>query len=115
MWRLSDPAAFPALRASRQRIRRGPLSIAWVEGSADEPPRVAYAIAKRVGNAVERNRLRRRLRVLMAELDPAPGSYLVSVAPAATALSYDDLKSLVSGAISALAASTHTALEGSSR
>lgn len=115
MWRLSDPAAFSALRASRQRVRRGPLSIAWVAPTVDEPPRVAYAIGKRVGGAVERNRIRRRLRVALAELDPAPGAYLVSVAPAATSLSFDDLKALVSGAMAALPPSPPALLEGASR
>ena len=46
---------------------------------AATPPRVAYAVCRAVGNAVERNRVRRRLRALArshaAEL--APGWYLL--------------------------------------
>ena len=115
VWRLSDPAAFSALRASRHRVRRGPLSVAWVASPVDEPPRVAYAIGKRVGGAVERNRIRRRLRTVMADLDPAPGRYLVSVAPAGSELPFLDLKALVSNALLALPTPENTPLESSGR
>ncbi len=115
MWRLSDPAAFSALRASRHRVRRGPLSVAWVENPVDEPPRVAYAIGKRVGGAVERNRVRRRLRTVMADLDPPPGRYLIGVAPAGSELSFLDLKVLVSNALLALPTLETAPLESSVR
>jgi len=102
VWRLSDPTAFAALRASRHRVRRGPLSVTWAASPVDEPPRVAYAIGRRVGGAVERNRVRRRLRTVMADLDPAPGRYLIRVAPTDSELSFLDLKALVSNALLAL-------------
>lgn len=115
MWRLSDPAAFAALRASRCRVRRGPLSLAWVSGPADEPPRVAYAIGKRFGGAVERNRMRRRLRSVMADLDLGPGAYLLSISPAGSELSFLDLKALVSDALLALPTSENALVESSAR
>lgn len=115
MWRLSDPAAFSALRASRHRVRRGPLSVAWVANPVDEPARVAYAIGKRVGGAVERNRVRRRLRTIMADLDPAPGCYLINVAPAGSELSFLDLKDLVSNALLVLPTPENAPLESSVR
>ncbi|MEZ5137626.1 MAG: ribonuclease P protein component [Acidimicrobiales bacterium] len=40
----------------------------------DAGTRVAHAIPKRVGGAVERNRLRRRLRAIVAELAEVPGA-----------------------------------------
>ena len=50
------------------------------------PPRVAYAIGRRSGNAVERNRIRRRLRHIVsnhaARLLP-DHQYLVGASPAA--------------------------------
>ena len=50
------------------------------------PPRVAYAIGRRTGNAVERNRIRRRLRHIVsnhaARLLP-DHQYLVGASPAA--------------------------------
>ena len=51
------------------------------------PPRFAFAIPRKVGNAVERNRLRRVVRARLVErldrLDAqvAPGAYLVAVRP----------------------------------
>lgn len=49
------------------------------------PPHVAYAIGRAVGGAVERNRLRRRLRPIMSDLAPSlpPGWYLVGARPRA--------------------------------
>ena len=50
---------------------------------------MAYAITKRVGGAVDRHRLRRRLRAIMADVAAAPdsllppGALLVSAGPAA--------------------------------
>lgn len=73
-------AAFAALARSPERARSGPVQI---RRSGDEmPPRVAYAVGRSAGTAVARNRIRRRLRAVVAELvrdgELAQGSYLVS-------------------------------------
>lgn len=102
VWRLADPRDFEALRKSRRRTRCGSLTVAWAPGSEAEPPRVAYAVGRRVGGAVVRNRLRRRLRAVMSECRPPPGHYLVSAQPAAASLSTSQLKALVSQALQAL-------------
>jgi ribonuclease P protein component len=44
----------------------------------DDPPRVAYAIPRKVAGAVDRTRIRRRLRAAVAELGPPAGAYLVT-------------------------------------
>lgn len=102
VWRLSDPRDFEALRKSRHRTRCGPLAVAWVPGDEAEPPRVAYSLGKRIGGAVVRNRLRRRLRAVVSECRAPPGRYLVSAHPAAASLSTPELKALVSQALQAL-------------
>ena len=100
---------FTALRRTRHRARSGPLRVSWVPGPAGSPPCVAYAIGRRVGPAVVRNRLRRRLRAVVAELGPPPGDYLVACDPDAASLPFSDLKALVSKALAALSpvSSTH--------
>lgn len=103
IWRLSEPAAFGRLQAARHRTRSGPLWVAWsapVDPSA--PPRVAYAIGRRVGGAVVRNRLRRRLRMIVAEAAPPPGDYLIGVAPAGADLASSQLRVHVAEALQVL-------------
>jgi ribonuclease P protein component len=65
---------------------------------------VAYAIGRKVGSAVERNRLRRRLRAIVRELAPQirPGAYLIRVAPEAAQLSHTELVTNVTEAIQAV-------------
>jgi ribonuclease P protein component len=68
------------------------------------PPRVAYAVGRRVGGAADRNRLRRRLRAIVGEAAPglAPGAYLVAAGPDAAALPHPQLQALVSDALEAV-------------
>ena len=76
--------------------RQGALGARLLPGDPSEPPAVAYAIPRAVGGAVERNRLRRRLRATIGELEPelVPGGrYLVSVGPAVSTMSPADLRS----------------------
>ena len=78
IWRVRDRATFEALARAR-RHRAGPVSLRFLTDGSDDPPRVAYAIGRRVGIAVERNRTRRRLRAprsALARRPPAPGRRL---------------------------------------
>lgn len=92
--RVSDAATFRELRRAGRRVRSGPITVTWLPDLAEGPPRLAFAIGRPVGNAVVRNRLRRRFRALFAELALVvrPGTYLVSAAPAAAPLDYGDLR-----------------------
>jgi ribonuclease P protein component len=104
--RIHDRATFAALRRRGRRSRAGPLTLTWLPNDAGEPgpPRLAYAVGRTVGSAVRRNRVRRRLRAVVAESAPrmAPGAYLVAVSDPASA----------TGDIGELREMMGTALEG---
>lgn len=70
------------------------------------PPRVAYAIGRKVGPAVRRNRLRRRLRAIVRGQAGrlAPGAYLIGAAPGAAELSFDELMTMFTEAVGAVGA-----------
>jgi ribonuclease P protein component len=103
IWRVRDRRTFAAFRRGR-RSRRGPITVTWVDGPPTEPPKVAFAIGRKVGGAVERNRLRRRLRAIASELAPhlRPGAYLIGAAPEAATLAFGDLRTHVSDAAAAV-------------
>ena len=103
IWRVRDRATFAVL-ARAERHARGPVTIRFVPGESEAPPRVAYAVGG-VGNAVARNRLRRRLRAAVARAGAelvAGGAYLVSARREALTMPFDAL-------VEALAASFRAA------
>jgi ribonuclease P protein component len=57
-----------------------------------------------VGTAVVRNRVRRRCRAALAELDPRPGTYLVGTSPAAAETSYAALRDDLAAALTEVGA-----------
>lgn len=101
--------AFSALSRSRSRGRSGPLWVVRADAPAEapestgDPVRFAYAIGRSVGGAVVRNRLRRRLRAAVRELEAArtlaPGLYLVGAGPAATGTTPAELRRHLAGAL----------------
>jgi ribonuclease P protein component len=86
-----DRHTFDALRREGTRHRSGPVSVTVLRDPATSSTRVAYAINRAVGGAVNRNRLRRRLRAIVRAAELAPGAYLISVSPPAALLSFDEL------------------------
>lgn len=55
-----------------QRSARGPLVVHWLSRpTVTEPPRAGFVTGRRVGSAVDRNRVRRRLQHLVADRLPA--------------------------------------------
>ncbi|WP_426570674.1 ribonuclease P protein component [Aquihabitans sp. McL0605] len=105
---MPDRRTFVALRASGIRVRRGPLSATYLAVDGDGATQVAYAITKRVGGAVERNRLRRRLRAVFADLaregrGAVPeGVLLVSAGPEASDRDPEELRNDVKRLLAAL-------------
>jgi ribonuclease P protein component len=98
-WRIRDRATFEVLRRSGRRVRRGPVTVTYAAVGDAARPRVAYVVGKRVGGAVVRNRLRRRLRAAAAVEGLQPGAYLVGVGPGATGLTYEELRTTVATAM----------------
>ena len=96
IWRIRDRATFEALARAR-RLRRGPISVRYVPGDAAEPPRVAFALGRNVGSAVQRNRARRRLRAAIgAHAEQLrPGAYLFGGGPSVVTASFQTLEGAV--------------------
>jgi ribonuclease P protein component len=91
--RVRSRATFAELSRARPR-RHGAIWVRRVRLHEAGPPQVAYAVSRAVGNAVVRNRVRRRLRALVAGRSAAfePGwGYLVGVTPRAATLSSTEL------------------------
>ncbi len=85
--RVHGPGRFRTLQRSRVRARSGPLSVTWSPRPGALGICVAYAIPTSVGNAVERNTVRRRLREAVAAnaaVIPSGDVLVRVVAPAAS-------------------------------
>ena len=86
------------------------MTVVYLPPTHAGPPRVAFAINRKVGNAVTRNKVRRRLRSIVGELDREAdgglpgGTYLLTVRPEVTSLSYRDLADRVGSGCTAVTA-----------
>lgn len=95
VWRITDRATFASLRQSRRRAGVGPVRAVFVPRD-DDVAYVAYAVSRRAGGAVVRNRIRRRLRAVVAAAEGIrPGAYLLSAGPAAATMPFPELVATV--------------------
>ncbi len=92
IWRIRERDDFARLAGRGRRVRAGVLWCTYLLDESAQPPRLAFAIGRACGPAVARNRLRRRLRSLVAGDPLPPGWYLIGATPAATASSYGELQ-----------------------
>jgi len=79
------------------------VTVTFLPAGPESSTRVAYGVSRKVGNAVIRNRTRRRLRAVMQHLDASPdglrpGTYLVTTRPDVVDVDYDRLAELVASA-----------------
>ena len=89
--RLTQTAEFARVRADGRPVHGKMMVLGVLKGCGEKDGRVGIVTSRRVGNAVIRNRVRRRLREIFRALRPQliPGLWLVVVAksPAARATS----------------------------
>ena len=108
LWRVTDRATFRELRRRGRRARRGAVAVTWLapEPSAPPtPPRVAFATGKAVGGSVRRNRVRRRIRAALWELQAQGrlprGSYLLAGGVEVARMPWPDVVAAVGEAVDA--------------
>ena len=99
--RLRSRRSFEAVRRGGSRGRAGPLTVSYLASPSSDRPQVAYAIGRQVGVAVDRNRLRRRLRAIVAEQAASlpAGAYVVRASSDGGAWGFEELKVAMSQAV----------------
>ena len=80
-------------------MRSGPLRVRYL--AAPGPARVGYAVGKQAGGAVDRNRIRRRLRAAVAHANTplTSGFYVISADPTALRAPFGELVHAVENAV----------------
>ena len=89
--RVRGRRTFARLRRAGVKVRTDPPWCWFVDDQRVKPPQVAFAIGRALGNAVTRNRLRRRLRAILGDIDVPPGIFLIGATSDACELTYDEL------------------------
>ena len=115
--RLSGRRTFAELRAHGVRTGRGPVRL-LSRLDTTQRARVGYAIPRTVGTAVVRNRIKRRLRAVLTELDTEfglpGGDHLIRVHGPITGWSHAKLRTTMADLMH-LPAGTATAGPGEDR
>jgi ribonuclease P protein component len=101
--RVRTRSEFTALRERGVRSRHRSVRVTYLPGATEV--RVAFAVGRPAGSAVARNRLRRRLRALMVEIDPPKGTYLIGASTAATTSTFAELRRDLAAAVDEVARS----------
>jgi ribonuclease P protein component len=106
---LTTSAEFQALFQRGKRIDRPALIVLWREAS--EPTRVGFAVSRQLRHAVERNRVRRRLREAFRaarEAAPARAALVIIGRPAVLREPFVSLAAQLRQALSAIPGTRRT-------
>jgi ribonuclease P protein component len=103
--RLRTPAEFRRVRDMAPRGFPHPLLVAYVAPDEGGRTRVGITVSRRVGNAVVRNRVRRRLREALAARYPqlpAAADIVISARPASARATWNELNAALDAVFSRL-------------
>lgn len=93
---LKGSRGFQRIRSEGRAIKSGCLLLRWVEDSSLKDAQFGIAVSKRVGGAVVRNRIKRRIRSAVRESDAfngvSNGLYLLVARDSAKDAAYNELK-----------------------
>ncbi len=104
MQSLTTRKDFDALFATGDRRRSGDLTILRVATGGDGMTKVAVVAGKRVGNAVARNRAKRRIREGLRQVDLPTGEHIAVIAgPSVPGVPFDTILSWLRGGLRARA------------
>ena len=102
--RLQRRSDFTRLTEGGTYVRFGGLWCRMIVDSRLAQPHVGYAIGRSFGGAVERNRMRRRLRVLLGARSDRlrPGLYMVGAQPTLSRATSETLAHAVDGLMNSI-------------
>lgn len=103
--RLRGRTSFLDIRRKGVRTRAGAIGIAFLAQDGEGSARVGYAVTRRVGNAVTRNRVRRRLQAALSELvrrgdlTLRSGLYVIMPSPGVVPMGFPQLRDALAVAL----------------
>jgi ribonuclease P protein component len=87
IWRIRDRRSFVELRRRGRRAHHGVVTVTFAaaSGASIDPPRVGFALSRKVGSAVVRNRIRRQIQAHLRSISDTmtSGVYLIALKPGA--------------------------------
>jgi len=109
IWRIRDRRSFVELRRRGRRAHHGCVTVTFAStpaGAPVEPPRVGFALSRKVGSAVVRNRLRRQIQAHLRSISATmnSGVYLFSIKPGSAEIDRDTLLDDVDACLARLGA-----------
>lgn len=112
--RIHERSVFARLRREGSFVRSGPLWCSVLLDPSLSHAHVAYALGRPLGTAVARNRLRRRVREIVAahQSSMAPGWYLFGADTPALSMTFAQLSEAVPALASHAASRNRTRQDG---